>query len=337
MADVVPAEEFVELAGGRVHVLRGGAGEPVLFLHAAGGAGVWHPFHQLLAEAGFTVLAPDHPGFGKSDDFPAAEAVDDLVYHYLDVLDALGLSRPHVVGGSFGGWIAAELAVHSPHRVGSLTLLSAAGLRIPEHPVTDLFLLPPDKLVATLFHDAAAAPAPAAPRRPAGPGRDHRRLPGGDLTGPVLLGSLHVRPQAGTAARPDHRADAGGRAVRRPADPGRARAAVRGADPRRQVRRGRRLRARHVLRAAGGVRVHGGRLPECAPPARPRAESAGEVQLLPPDALPLPAGRLRREVRLVGAHLPERELLAGARQSRCTRATWTNSSTRTSSASTGWR
>jgi len=162
VADVVPAEEFVELAGGRVHLLRGGVGEPVLFLHAAGGAGVWHPFHQLLAEAGFTVLAPDHPGFGKSDDFPAVEGVDDLVYHYLDVLDALGLSRPHVVGGSFGGWIAAELAVHSPHRIGSLTLLSAAGLRIPEHPVTDLFLLSPDKLVATLFH------TPPPPLPPAG-------------------------------------------------------------------------------------------------------------------------------------------------------------------------
>ena len=126
MADTVisraPTEEFLELAGGSVHLLRGGTGEPVLFLHAAGGAGAWHPFHALLADSGFEVLAPDHPGFGKSDDFPDAEAIDDLVYHYLDVIDALGLARPHVVGASFGGWIAAELAVHSPHRIGSLTL-----------------------------------------------------------------------------------------------------------------------------------------------------------------------------------------------------------------------
>jgi pimeloyl-ACP methyl ester carboxylesterase len=79
------------------------------------------------------------------------------------VLDALGLDRPHVVGGSFGGWIAAELAVHSPHRIGSLTLLSAAGLRIPEHPVTDLFLLPAGKLVETLFHDPPPPPPPLPP------------------------------------------------------------------------------------------------------------------------------------------------------------------------------
>ena len=163
MANVVPTEEFLELAGGRVHLLRGGTGEPLLFLHAAGGAGSWLPFHALLADAGFEVIAPDHPGFGKSDDFTETEAIDDLVYHYLDVIDALGLSRPHVVGASFGGWIAAELAVHSPHRIGSLTLLSAAGLRLPDHPVADIFLLPPAKLAATLFHDPPSpAPAPAA-------------------------------------------------------------------------------------------------------------------------------------------------------------------------------
>ena len=168
MAEVVPAEEFVELAGGRVHLLRGGTGEPVLFLHAAGGAGGWLPFHGLLASAGFEVIATDHPGFGKSDEFPEAEAVDDLAFHYLDVLDALGLGRPHVVGSSFGGWIAAELAVYAPHRIGSLTLLSAAGLRLPEHPVADLFLMPPTKVVATLFHNPppasfSAARAPGAP------------------------------------------------------------------------------------------------------------------------------------------------------------------------------
>jgi pimeloyl-ACP methyl ester carboxylesterase len=154
-------QEFLELPGGRVHLLRGGTGEPVLFLHAAGGAGAWHPFHGLLADSGFEVIAPDHPGFGKSDEFPEAEAVDDLVFHYLDVLDALGLDRPHVVGGSFGGWIAAELAVYAPHRIGSLTLLSAAGLRLPDHPVTDLFLLPPAKLGPVLFHNPP--PPPPAP------------------------------------------------------------------------------------------------------------------------------------------------------------------------------
>jgi len=167
---VAPTEEFLELAGGRVRLLRGGAGEPVLFLHPAGGAGAWLPFHAQLAQAGFEVIVPDHPGFGRSDDFPEVEAVDDLVYHYLEVLDGLGLgiggARPHVVGASFGGWIAAELAVHSPHLIGSLTLLSAAGLRLPDHPVADVFLMPPGRLAAALFHGpapAALAPAGAPP------------------------------------------------------------------------------------------------------------------------------------------------------------------------------
>jgi pimeloyl-ACP methyl ester carboxylesterase len=167
-----PTEEFLELAGGRVRLLRGGAGEPVLFLHAAGGAGAWLPFHSRLAGAGFEVIAPDHPGFGKSDDFPEVEAIDDLVYHYLEVLDLLGFgagpgaARPHVVGASFGGWIAAELAVHSPHLIGSLTLLSAAGLRLPDHPVADVFLMSPAKLAAALFHDPPLDP----PSDPSPPG-----------------------------------------------------------------------------------------------------------------------------------------------------------------------
>jgi pimeloyl-ACP methyl ester carboxylesterase len=156
-----PAEEYLDLTDGRVRLFRAGQGEPLLFLHAAGGGG-WLDYHQRLA-ASFDVIAPDHPGFGRSDDFGDVEAMDDLVFHYLDVMDALGLERPHVVGASFGGWIAAELAVAAPHRVGSLVLLSPAGLRLPGHPVKDIFLMPPDQLVAALFQHPPPAAAAVTP------------------------------------------------------------------------------------------------------------------------------------------------------------------------------
>src|SRR6185312_14893039 len=158
------ASERLELGSGSIHVQRGGEGPPLLFLHAAGGAGAWHPFLGLLARR-FAVVAPDHPGFGGSDELPEVEAMDDLVYHYLDVIDRLGLDRPHVVGASFGGWIAAELAVAAPHAIGSLVLLSAAGLRLPDHPVTDIFFLTPPQLAGALHHDPAKAAAflPAEP------------------------------------------------------------------------------------------------------------------------------------------------------------------------------
>jgi pimeloyl-ACP methyl ester carboxylesterase len=154
-----PAEEYLDFPGGRVHLLRGGSGEPVLFLHAAGGAGQWLEFHQLLARR-FSVFAPDHPGFGGSDELPEVEAVDDLVYHYLDLIERLGLQRPHVVGASFGGWIAAELAVAASHAIGSLVLLSAAGLRLPGHPVADLFMMSPGQLAQMAYHDPAKIPPP---------------------------------------------------------------------------------------------------------------------------------------------------------------------------------
>ncbi|HMI71310.1 MAG TPA: alpha/beta fold hydrolase, partial [Solirubrobacteraceae bacterium] len=144
------AAERLEARAGSVQILRGGDGPPLLFLHAAGGAGTWLPFHGLLARR-FEVIAPDHPGFGGSDDMPEVEAIDDLVYHYLDVLDRLGLERVNVVGGSVGGWIAAELAVHSPHRIERLALLGAAGLRVPGNMATDVFLMTPDQVVGTLY------------------------------------------------------------------------------------------------------------------------------------------------------------------------------------------
>jgi len=142
----------LEFPGGQLSIRRHGHGAPLLYLHDAGGAGQWHPGLAAWSEAHDTIM-PDHPGFGSSDRLNGVDSVEDLVYLYLDVLDRLGIDRPHLVGGSFGGWIAAELAAHSPGRFRSLTLMSAIGLRIVEHPVTDLFLLDPPELIAHLFHD----------------------------------------------------------------------------------------------------------------------------------------------------------------------------------------
>ena len=202
---------------------------------ARGGRGrAWHEFHALLPARGFEVFAPDHPGFGKSDDFADVEAIDDLVYHYLDVIDALGLARPHVVGGSFGGWIAAELAVAAPHRIGSLVLLTPAGLRLPEHPVADLFLHAAGEAArdAVPRPGAARAAPPPARRRPR---RVHRRVPRRDLAGPVLLGAVLCNPKLERRLARITAPTLVVGAVRRPAHPRRARPALRGADPRHRV------------------------------------------------------------------------------------------------------
>jgi pimeloyl-ACP methyl ester carboxylesterase len=157
--------ERLAIGAGEIAIRSGGDGPPLLFLHGGGGAGEWQAAHALLA-ASYRVIAPDHPGFGDSDELSEVEGVDDLVYHYLEVMDRLGLERPAIVGHSFGGWLAAEIAVHSPERVGALVLLSPVGLRIPEHPITDVFFVPPPEIPAMIFHDPSKLPAPDGPPDP---------------------------------------------------------------------------------------------------------------------------------------------------------------------------
>jgi pimeloyl-ACP methyl ester carboxylesterase len=149
-----PASTPLEFDGATIQLRRAGSGEPLLFLHPAGGAGQWRPYHGLLAER-FDVIAPDAPGFGDSDAIEEIDEIADLVYFTLDLLDRLELERANVVGASFGGWLAAELAVHSPHRIGRLVLVDAIGLDLPEHPYADLFAMTREETIAALFHDPA--------------------------------------------------------------------------------------------------------------------------------------------------------------------------------------
>lgn len=134
----------LDVHGTSVSLLEAGKGAPLLYLHGFadvhGAVPGWLPFHEALA-ASTRLLAPAHPGCGASTGIEQVDGVEDLVFHYLDLLDALGLDRVDVVGSCLGGWIAAELAVRHPHRVAGLVLLGAVGLHVPGAPIADLFML----------------------------------------------------------------------------------------------------------------------------------------------------------------------------------------------------
>jgi len=143
-------------------MLEGGAGPPLLFLHGAGGAGRWLAFQETLAKT-FLVRTPSHPGHGGS---PAAEWIEHisaLAFHYLDLLDGLGLARVHLVGASFGGWIAAEIATMASHRLTSLVLIDPVGIRVDGWIYPFLFGMDIPEVVATVFHNPMAALALAPP------------------------------------------------------------------------------------------------------------------------------------------------------------------------------
>jgi pimeloyl-ACP methyl ester carboxylesterase len=74
--------------------------------------------------------------------------------HTADVIDALGLKDPILVGHSMGGMIAAEMAAIAPHDTSRLGLIAPAGLWMDDHPIPDLFATMPYEYPNLLFHDA---------------------------------------------------------------------------------------------------------------------------------------------------------------------------------------
>lgn len=144
-------ETSVQVNGETLRVLESGDGEPVLFLHGAGGAN-WYPLLEILAQKR-RVIAPQHPGFGRSKIPEWMMSVGDLAFFYLDFLEALDLKGVHLVGHSLGGWTAAELAVRNTSRLKSVSLLAPAGVRSPDVPFGDIFLWTPEEHARRSFFD----------------------------------------------------------------------------------------------------------------------------------------------------------------------------------------
>ena len=158
----MPERRDLSVRGTPVEMLQAGAGPQLLFLHGAGGAGRWLEFQERLAK-NFTVLFPSHPGHGGSPAAEWIEHISDLAFHYLDLLDDLALDRVHLVGASFGGWIAAEIATMASHRLASLVLIDPVGIKVDGWIYPFLFGMDIPEVVQTVFHDPMAALALAPP------------------------------------------------------------------------------------------------------------------------------------------------------------------------------
>jgi pimeloyl-ACP methyl ester carboxylesterase len=144
-------ERDVEVNGIPTRVLVAGTGDPVLFLHGASGL-LWDPFLDALAE-GHTVYAVEHPGAGESDALTLLPGIWELVLFYDELLDELGLDTVQVVGHSFGGMVAAELAANSPRRVSRLVLIAPIGFWRDDTPIPDIAGIPPETLVNLVLAD----------------------------------------------------------------------------------------------------------------------------------------------------------------------------------------
>lgn len=108
---------------------------PLLLLH---GFGAFVEDSPLLSVPGLGVLAPDLPGFGKTPLHPLCRSVPDLALLCLDLLDRLGVDRFRLAGLSFGGWVAAELALLAGARVQALALVNPLGLKTGGPTETDI-------------------------------------------------------------------------------------------------------------------------------------------------------------------------------------------------------
>lgn len=148
-------ERVVDVQGVPTLVRQAGTGAPLLFLHGPEDP-AWTPALARLASE-FRVVAPDHPGMGQTPLGADVDTMGDLVYHYLDLIETLGLGEATLVGVSFGGWIAAELALALGKHLRRLVLVDAAGLRVGDVDLPELYVMTDENLARFLVADARHA------------------------------------------------------------------------------------------------------------------------------------------------------------------------------------
>jgi len=147
--------ERLKACGIELEVLRRGTGRPILLLHGFQTVDPEARFLELLARHG-EIIAPSSPGFGHSPRPKDFDTVYDLVHLYLELLDTLPGGKVTLVGFSFGGWLAAEVAVACSHRLDKLVLVDPLGIKISDREtpdILDIFNRSPDEVRRKSWYD----------------------------------------------------------------------------------------------------------------------------------------------------------------------------------------
>ena len=150
-----PVDERLAVGDIELEVIRQGQGRPVLLLHGMHTVDPQLRFLELLGKWA-EIIAPSHPGFGHTERPADFDTVYDLVHLYLDVLETLPYEKVTLVGLSFGGWLAAEIAVKCHHRIDRIVLVDACGIKISDREtpdILDVFNASPLEVQQNSWHD----------------------------------------------------------------------------------------------------------------------------------------------------------------------------------------
>lgn len=118
-----------------------GSGFPLLMLHGSGpGVSAWANWRLVMPQLAerARVIAPDMAGFGYTERRPDLRYdMDTWVAQAVGMLDALGIEQADLVGNSFGGGLALQVAIRHPQRIRRLVLMGSVGVRFDITPALD--------------------------------------------------------------------------------------------------------------------------------------------------------------------------------------------------------
>lgn len=150
----------ISVRGIDLELLCRGSGRPLVLLHGFSPIDPAAPFLDRLAPHA-RLIAPSHPGFGGSARPDRFETIYDLTQLYLDLLETLPHDHVTLLGFSFGGWLAAEIATLCCHRIDRLILVDPLGIKISDREtpdITDIFNTHPAEVTRRRFYDPRFVP-----------------------------------------------------------------------------------------------------------------------------------------------------------------------------------